>query len=75
MKTGDKVVCINNGSVDGRSCLPSDRLTIGKIYNVLGYLDNSILIVANHGKVSQVYKDRFVSLEEFRQDKLTILGI
>lgn len=67
-----KVVCINNGEMDG-AMETSVNLTIGKVYDVIGnvtYEDSVFPIINDIGKKGTYYNGRFESLEEYRSKKL-----
>jgi hypothetical protein len=67
-----KVVCINNG-VTNDSSSAENRLTIGKIYDVDEY-DNGYkycrVLSDDTGLISRLYRERFITLKEYRKLKL-----
>ena len=73
-----KVVCVNNGPMDG-AMESSVNLTLGKAYEVVG--DNvspndSVFNITNDiGNRGSYYHGRFVTLEEARHEKLEKLGL
>jgi hypothetical protein len=73
-----KVVCINNGTMDG-AMEESVNLTIGKAYNVLGDrvsdTDSSFNIINDIGNKGSYYSGRFITIEESRNEKIEKLGI
>ena len=73
-----KVVCVNNGSMDG-AMEKSVNLTIGKVYLALGDNVNpndSVFNIKNDiGNLGNYYQGRFITLDEARQEKLESLGI
>ena len=73
-----KVVCVNNGAMDG-AMESSVNLTLGKAYEVLGdnvSANDSVFNITNDiGNRGSYYHGRFVTLEEARHEKLESLGI
>jgi hypothetical protein len=73
-----KVVCINNGEVDGAQD-EHVNLTIGKAYEVLGdnvsISDHSFAIINDYGNKRFYHHKRFESIEYTRDKKLKKLGI
>ena len=71
-----KVVCLNNGKMDG-AMDPSVNLTVGKVYDVLGdrpsYSDSVFNIINDLGKRGSYYHGRFEPLEKSRSRKLNNL--
>lgn len=74
-----KIVCIDNGdyfgvkfgTYDSKSTtnlrLPvANKLTLGKIYDIILHLPNSYRIINDKGEVSEYLKIRFITLEEHR---------
>jgi hypothetical protein len=75
---GMKVVCVNNGPMDG-AMESSVNLTLGKAYEVLGDMvspnDSVFNIINDIGNKGSYYFGRFVTLDEARHEKLEKLGI
>jgi hypothetical protein len=73
-----KVVCVNNGSMDG-AMDSSVNLTPGKIYDVCGERvspdDHAFRIVNDIGKIGNYYYGRFKMIDKVREEKLEKLGI
>jgi hypothetical protein len=73
-----KVVCINNGEMDG-AMEQAVNLTIGKAYDVIGDRvspnDSVFNIINDIGNKGSYYFGRFMTLEESREEKLIKLGI
>jgi hypothetical protein len=72
-----KVVCINNGEMDG-AMNSSVNLTLGKVYEALGDVtpnDSVFNIINDIGKRGSYYFGRFMTLEEARHKKLEKLGV
>jgi len=72
-----KVVCINNGEMDG-AMEASVNLTIGKVYEALGDVtpnDSVFNIINDIGNRGSYYFGRFTTLDEARHEKLEKLGI
>jgi hypothetical protein len=76
-----KVICIDNDSDYFAERMKKwghyfeERLTLGKFYDVL--LENKIeyLITDDLGTIRYFYKDKFITIEEFRNNKIEeILG-
>lgn len=72
MKTGDIIVCINTKRnpyflIEG----DLEDLTIGKFYKILGSLiSNKVLISNDKGLIRHYNSGRFISLKEFRKEKI-----
>lgn len=65
-----KVVCINNSEMVG-AVESSVNLTIGKVYDAIGDLSDSVYYIINDiGNKCSYYHGRFESLEEHRNKKL-----
>lgn len=63
---GEKVVCINNESMN--------RITINKIYEVTKNTNYySYYIINDVGKEMGYYKYRFITLKEYRKQKISNL--
>jgi hypothetical protein len=74
---GMKVVCINNGEMDG-AMESSVNLTLGKVYEALGDVtpnDSVFNIINDIGNRGSYYFGRFTTLDEVRHNKLEKLGI
>lgn len=58
-----KLVCINN---------INENLTIGKIYNILAFdnVDFYYKIINDNNIISWYYYNRFLTLKEYRKEKL-----
>jgi hypothetical protein len=73
-----KVVCINNGEMDG-AMEQAVNLTIGRAYDVIGDRvspnDSVFNIINDIGNKGSYYFGRFMTLEESREEKLIKLGI
>ncbi len=71
-----KVVCINNITEWEQGEIKTD-LVIGEIYNVIKDGDEYYEIETDDPKVFAAFykKDMFQKLEDWRDDKLNILGI
>ncbi len=72
-----KVVCINIGKCD-KSILPYDNgLTVGKIYEVeYNHIDNTKYeFIDDDGDFKLAFKERFITMEEYREKQLDILEI
>jgi hypothetical protein len=73
-----KVVCINNGEMDG-AMERTVKLTIGKVYDVIGDrvdpTDSVFNIINDIGNKGSYYFGRFMTLEDSRNEKLDKLGI
>ena len=73
-----KVVCVNNGEMDG-AMESSVNLTLGKVYEALGDgvtpNDSVFNIINDIGKRGSYYFGRFTTLEVVRNEKLEKLGI
>jgi hypothetical protein len=73
-----KVVCINNGEMDG-AMNSSVNLTVGKVYEALGDRvtpDDSVFNIINDiGKRGSYYFGRFAMMDIVRHEKLKELGI
>ena len=73
-----KVVCVNNGAMDG-AMESSVNLTLDKVYEALGDNlspnDSVFNIINDIGNRGSYYFGRFEILEEYRQKKLEKLGI
>ena len=73
-----KVVCVNNGSMDG-AMEEAVHLTIGKVYVALGDMvspnDSVFNIINDIGNRGSYYFGRFVTLDEARHEKLEKLGV
>ena len=71
-RIGDKVVCIDRE----RTSLPV-KLTLNKIYDVIsiqttssaGFI-SSVAIIDDDGQERHLFQSRFVSLKEYRKQKL-----
>lgn len=68
-----KVVCINNGKMDG-AMESKVNLTIGKVYQALGdYVSDSdhvYKIINDIGKIGNYFPGRFELLDKSRERKL-----
>ena len=72
-----KVVCINNGEMDG-AMNSSVNLTVGKVYEALGDVnpnDSVFNIINDIGKRGSYYHKRFEMIDVVRHEKLKELGI
>lgn len=73
-----KVVCVNNGAMDG-AMESSVNLTLDKVYEALGDNlspnDSVFNIINDIGNRGSYYFGRFETLEEYRQKKLEKLGV
>lgn len=73
-----KVVCINNGSMDGATD-QFVHLTLGKAYEVIGdrisSTDFVYSVINDIGNMGSYYHKRFELLEVARDKKLKQLGI
>lgn len=73
-----KVVCVNNGPMDG-AMKSSVNLTLDKVYEALGDNlspnDSVFNIINDIGNRGSYYFGRFEILEEYRQKKLEKLGV
>jgi hypothetical protein len=73
-----KVVCINNGAMDG-AMEPFVKLTLDKVYEALGDNvspnDSVFNIINDIGNRGSYYFGRFETLEVYRQKKLEKLGV
>ena len=74
-----KVVCVNNGAMDG-AMESSVNLTIGKVYEALGDMvspNDSVFNIINDigNNKGSYYFGRFMTLEEARHKKLEKLGV
>lgn len=77
-----KVVCINNGEMDG-AMESSVNLTVGKVYEALGDFNNgkvspedsTFTIINDIGNRCVYYFGRFVMMDVVRLEKLEKLGI
>jgi hypothetical protein len=69
-----KLICINNSSAEIGSIAP---ITPGKIYEseLNNYINLNYLITNDHGFKSWEIKENFITLEEYREEKLKQLGL
>ena len=71
MKAGDKVICIDKDFLSHRRY----SITNGNIYTVESPSLTSIMIVNDKGVRVRLYRERFILLSEYREDKLNEIGI
>lgn len=60
---GEYVVCIDNES--------ANKITINKIYEVTFSTNNNMYCVIDDGRKSNYFTDRFISLKEYRKQKIS----
>lgn len=73
------IICIDNDQLESRSMFASkisDRLTLGKQYQVIDFSKfHGYVIEGDDGIVDSFRADRFIRLDEQREQKLKDLGI
>ncbi len=73
-----KVVCVNNGPMDG-AMNEHVNLTIGKTYDAIGDMvstsDHVYNVINDIGKRGSYYHKRFQMIDVAREEKLKELGI
>ena len=88
MEKGDKVVCIYNKMTIGEEVIIDDildgvyaNLTINKVYEIISAdirssnrVQNRIMIKNDKNENTWYYSERFVSIKEFRKQKLLKLN-
>ena len=68
MKVGEVIICINDSAYE--------YITNDNKYVVVDNLDpQRIVIINNGGRRSSLYRNRFISLEEQRNNRLLEIGI
>lgn len=66
---GDKIVCVNTGCI-GSHKSSVERLTIGKIYTIQGFEDQSPSVINDIDFTIFYDRTRFISIREWREQQI-----
>lgn len=73
-KIGDKIICVNNSySRVGKDTIINTDLSMWGVYVVMdikGSLNEVVWVINNKGILDYFYKDRFVKLSLYRNNKI-----
>jgi hypothetical protein len=74
MKKPYKIVCINNKPISGSGSGKLQSLTEGKVYQTYDRPDyNDVCVINDKGVEVNYSSSRFITLEEWREDKLKLI--
>lgn len=69
-----KIVCINNKPIQGSGSGKTQNLTEGKVYQTYDRPDyNDVCVINDKGVEVNYSSSRFITLEEWREDKLKLI--
>lgn len=77
MKPGDKIVCIKTNAVIVNSKTPVS-LTLNKVYTIVESplpIHDTVFLINDDNEEGEYWKERFITLQQWREQQLNEIGI